>query len=228
MFLDDIVGVASRAIFRYPDVVSYLSSRGVTDEEVLKYHIGYLRVLGVPDDGSRDRSIFMESSLNGKKFEKKIIFPLRGSMGNVLGIIGRSPTSKAFKIYATEEAKQTGFFFGLFEALPSIYERNRAFVVEGPFDTLSLAKICPNTVGALTAGINNLQYDLLKMYCDTIVTVFDSDGAGQRAAREAAAEHGDIWNLELGFKDPSNCLATLSEEGFRKHVHRKLKEIPSF
>lgn len=227
MFLDEIVHVANRAIFRYPDVLSYLASRGVTDEEILKYGLGYLRVLRVPDDGSRDRSIFMDFSSGGKKFEHKILFPLRGSLGNVVGMIGRSPTSKAFKIYATEEAKDTGFFFGLHEALQSIYEQNRAFVVEGPFDTVALSKVLPNTVGALTAGMNDLQYAYLKMYCDVIITVFDSDPAGRRAAQESSLWKG-VWNLELGFKDPSNCLAELSFEKFRKHVERKLRDIPPF
>lgn len=227
MFLDEIVRVANQAIFRYPDILAYLASRGVTDEEILKYGIGYLRVLRVPDDGSKDREIFLEFSAKGRKFEHKILFPLRGAMGNVVGLIGRSPTSKSFKIYAMEEAKETGFFFGLYEALPAIYEQNRVFVVEGPFDTLALAKVIPNTVGALTAGINDQQYFLLKMYCDLIITVFDSDEAGRKAAEEAS-RWKDVWKLELGFKDPSKCLAELSFEKFKKHVGRKLKEIPSF
>lgn len=225
MFLDEIVARGSQAIFRYPDVLAYLKSRHFTDEDLLKYHIGYLRVLSVPEEDSIDRSNFMDYSNKGRKFEHKILFPLRDSIGRVMGLIGRGITSKSFKIFATEEAKATGFFFGLHVALPEAYRQNCIFVTEGPFDAGSLAKVHPNTVGALTAGVNQLQYDLLRMYCDNIVLAFDSDEAGRRAAEEASHWEG-VWDLNIGFHDPSNCLETLGEEKFKKHVERKLKEIP--
>ena len=226
VFLDTLVANLNRSIFNYPDAIEYLHGRGVSENEIKRYGIGYGKVVGVPEENSPDRKRFMEESFKGRKFEERVIFPMRDSVGRVIGIIGRSLTVKGFKIFATDEAKFHGMFVGLYEALPQIYKENRVYVVEGPFDWVTLVKELPNTVGVMTAGLNESQYWLLKMYCDQIVTVFDSDEAGRRAAESAEKNFGTM-TLDLGYKDPNDCFKLLGS-GFRNHVMRKLKDIPTF
>jgi DNA primase len=151
---------------------------------------------------------------------------MHDALGRVIGLIGRSVSTKGFKIFATKEAKFHGMFVGLQEALPHIYRENLAFVVEGPFDWGALFRVLPNTVSTLTADLNEQQHYLLRMFCNRIVTVFDSDEAGRRAARKAEEMFGTM-TLDLGYKDPNDCWKTLKNE-FKNHVLRKLREVPIF
>lgn len=238
MFLDDLVTAANASIHRYGDVINYLKCRNVMAEDIARFKIGYSKILRIPDDGSPDRTRFMDESWKGKKFEGMILFPLTSAMGRVIGLIGRSPETKLFKIFATNEAKYTGFFFGLHQALPEIYRTGRAYVIEGPFDTLAMTKAVPNAIGSLTAGLNDTQFEFLRLYCDNIVTVFDSDAPGDRATSKGVEwvqetnngldfrEKWKIRNIRLGYKDPDACLKQLSLDKFKAYIHKKIKETP--
>jgi len=234
MWLEALARSLHQSIYRYPHALAYLRSRRVTEEEVKKYGVGFNKVVSVNGDGP-DWERFIKECDRGRKFENKIVFPIRDIMGQVVGLSGRSIDTKEFKVFVTDVAKAMGFMFGLPEALPHIILENRVFVVEGYFDFLALAKVLPNTVAALTSKLNDQQYDLLTLYCDNIVVVFDSDKAGYHG-REKAGEREGVWTVDLGsgektsgesFKDPAKCLETLdSMDKYRKHVMNKIKSIP--
>jgi DNA primase len=231
MFLDTLVKNFNRSIHRYPEVLKYLKSREVTDEEISKFCIGYNKIILVPDDPDNlDRDAFMNECFGGRKLENKLIFPFKNSIGNVVGLIGRAIDTKEFKIFTTKQAEFEGFFFGLYEALPSIYKENRAYIVEGPFDYLALSKVLPNTVSTLTSKINDAQYDFLRMYCDEIVTVFDSDAAGDKGREKAEARAGvlsknRVQSINLGYKDPAKILEEMKFKKFKEYILKKTKEI---
>jgi DNA primase len=238
MFLDDLVKSTNSSIHRYEGVLTYLKSRRVTVDEIAKFKIGYGKVLHIPDDGSADRHRFMEETWRGKKFEGMILFPFTDSMGRIVGLVGRSPETKLFKVFVTDEAKYTGFFFGLYQALPEIYRTGRAYIVEGPFDLMAITKVVPNAVGALTAGLSDAQFEMLRLYCDNIVTIFDSDLPGDRATNMGvewvqennsgldSREKWNIRNIRLGYKDPDDCLKQLSTDRFKSFILKKIKDIP--
>ena len=222
MFLDILINNLHQSLFRYDHVLNYLHSREVTDEDIKKYKIGYNNIVRIPEDSDPEREYFLKSTRNGHKIEGKIIFPYQDALGRIIGFLGRSVEAKEYKVFVTEEAKFTGFFFGLFQALPYIYEQNRAYIVEGPFDQMALAKVLPNTVASLTAGLSDAQYDFLRFYCDEIITVFDSDKTG-RYATEKALERKNVQGMELGsYKDPARCLEMLKLSKFRKFILEKI------
>ena len=225
MFLNTLVHKLHQSIFRYPEVISYLSSRKVIEEDINKYELGYSRIVNAIGDNSADWIRFVDECWRGKKLESKIIFPIRDQLGKIAGLSGRSVETKEFKNFITNEAKHNGFFFGLHQALPHIYEKNYAFVVEGFFDVIALSKVFPNTVGSLTAGIMDSQFDLLSMYCDTVIVIFDTDKAGNAAAERAEKRKG-VYSLSLGYKDPARCLEYWGEEKFKKFMRKKLTNLP--
>ena len=242
-FLDDLVIALNRSIQRYPDALNYLKSRGVQTSDIERYSIGYNKVVNVPDDGTEDRQRFMDESYKGRSFESTLIFPIKDAFGKTVGIIGRGIEEKRYKKFFSEEAKFTGCFFGFFQALPSIYETGTVFITEGSFDCIPLAGILPNTVGALTAGLSEEQYNLISFYCDKIVTVFDWDKEGQRQTWEAIKKWGAylprgespktqarVFSCRIGkFKDPSSYLSEYSLEEFHKFVKKELgPKISSF
>lgn len=225
MFLDTLVSNLGVSISRYPEVLSYLHSREVTDEEIKKFGIGYSKIVTVPSEESRDRKSFVDECFNGRKLENKLIFPFRDMMGNAVGLIGRSISTKDFKVFVTERAKFEGFFFGLFEALPHIYAENKVYLVEGPFDLLALSKVLPNSVATMSSKMTDAQYNILTLFCNNIVTVFDSDKAGD-LGREAAKEKDKrIQHLLFGYKDPAKLLEDVKLKKFREYVMKKIKEV---
>lgn len=225
MFLDKIVERTNESIFRYEPVIRYLRSRGVTEDEIKKYKLGFSKIIGVPNDDSHDRERFMDEMWKGRKIENMILFPIHDVMGNVTGLLARSLETKMFKTFISDEAKFTGFVFGLFQALPSIYESGRVFVVEGAFDLFAFAKVFPNTVSTLTSGLYKNQYELLSFFCERIITVFDSDEAGREAA-EKLKWRKDVIDLNIGFKDPAQFLEHWGPEQFREKIEKKIKDIP--
>lgn len=219
MFLEDIVATAHGSIHRYPAALDYLKSREVTEQDIERFRLGYGRIISVPEDGHPDRGRFLTETYRGRKLEEKIIFPFTDGTGAIVGLAGRSITTKDFKVFATDFAKFTGFFFGLYEALPFIYKMNRVYVVEGFFDLLAISKVSPNSVATITSGMNMPQYEQLCMYCDKVVTCFDEDEAGQIGRDRADKLGNNISHLRLdAYKDPAQCLETLKLKKFSKYM----------
>lgn len=229
MFLDTLTHTLNSSIHRYNNALQYLTTRKISKEEIEKYTLGYGRILHVPDDGTDDYKQFMEEMWRGKKLEDKIIFPIKDQMGRVVGVYGRPLDSKLFKTFITEEGKYTGFFFGLYQALEHIYKTGRVYVVEGDFDCIALSRVFPNTVASLTAGMNEQQILLLQMFCDTIVTVFDSDKTGDFARSELEKKVSllgktRLFQMSLGYKDPDKCFELLGLNKFTAFINKKMKE----
>ena len=226
-FLSILIDKLHESVFRSEVALNYLHSRKVTDDEIKLYKIGYSRVVGVGDDGSEDFQCFLKETYKGKGFESKITFPLYDVLGNPTGLLGRSIEDKAFKYYLTLEGKFSGAFFGLTQALPHIYETGRAFVVEGPFDLLAFRKVYPNSIATLTAELTPSQYSILNMFSKDIVTVFDSDGPGRKAA-ERAQKWPNVKTVCLGWKDPDAGLKVYDFKKYSEHIKRKVKEVTLF
>lgn len=222
MFLDTLTETLHRALPRYPVAQEYLKGRGVLGDEIRDFKLGYTQVISIPNDGSEDYETFMKETRRGRAFENKIVFPIFDVIGRVIGLFGRSVESKEFKFYLTKEAKFTGIFYGLYQALPSIIETGRVFIVEGPFDLLAFRKVFKNSVCAMTAGVSDAQYDIMSFFANSLVTVFDSDKAGLAAAEEAKQNWGNVTSIDLGYKDPDHALKELSLSRFIKFVQNKV------
>src|SRR5204862_1548062 len=64
--------------------------------------------------------------------------------------------------------------------------KNRALIVEGYVDCLMAHQHgFTETVAALGTAFTPAQLGLLRRYCDEVVTFFDADAAGQKAAERA-------------------------------------------
>jgi len=224
MFLDILTQNLHQSITRYPEVLKYLESRKVTTDDIKKYGLGFNKIIRVPEEDSPDHNRFMAECDKGRKYENRIVFPLRDMLGNVVGLVGRSIEVKDYKIWATNVAKESGFFFGLDVALPHVYTENKVFTVEGTFDSVAFAKVFPNTIGTLTSGMNELQYALLNLFCDTIITVFDSDGPGQRGTDKALERFKGVCSVNLGYKDPASIIERMGPEKFRSYILKRVND----
>ena len=202
MFLDGLAHRAHGFIRSYPQVISYLASRNITGEDIDKYQLGYQRIISTTDDGTDDYKRFCRESYRGRKFENKVIFPIQDPVGRCVGIIGRSVEKKDYSDFITNEGNYTGFLYGLYQALPYIYKYGTVYAVEGTFDTIALASVCPNTVGLLTAKLYPNQYEILKFFCKTVVLVLDSDEAGRKGTEVSEERFKNVIGVNIGYKDP--------------------------
>lgn len=225
MFLDTLIQSLNRSIYRYPEALNYLKSREVTEEDIKKYTIGYSRVISVPPGEGIDKENFEKECSGGRALEYKIIFPYRDIFGKVVGFISRDINTKIFKVFVIEQAKFEGHFFGLYEALPYIYSENKAYTVEGPFDLLAISKVLPNSVATMSSKITGYQYEILKLFCDNIVTVFDNDKAGDLGRKKAEEIDKKIQSINIGFKDPAKLLEQFKLKKFREYILKKVKGV---
>jgi DNA primase len=224
MFLETLINKTSKSIFNYEQALSYLHSRYVTDDEIRLFKIGFSRIISLADDGTEDFKDFSKKSYKGRKLENKIIFPILDMIGKPVGCITRSIEIKEYELYLTTEGKDLGAMFGLYQALPDVYQTGRAYIVEGPFDLFAFRKVYTNTASTNTAELTEAQHEQLSFYADRIIAVFDSDPPG-RAATARAEERFGIESINLGYKDPSNCMAQCgSFKNFAERVKKVVNE----
>ncbi|MFW6109925.1 MAG: DNA primase [Patescibacteria group bacterium] len=208
-----------------------LSERGLSEELVRTFQLGY-----APDSWSSlsefllskdyTRSDIVSAGLaiskeDGKKFydrfRGRLIFPLRDVRGRCVGFSGRvinkDTGPKYLNIPETPVFKKRAFLYGLYEARKYIRREEHALVVEGPTDLLSpFDQGYKNIVAAQGTSLTSGQIRLLKRYTDDVLICFDTDLAGNEAARRGItlAEKGDL-NVHVillpdKYKDPDECV----------------------
>ncbi|HEX2438049.1 MAG TPA: DNA primase [Methylomirabilota bacterium] len=166
-----------------------LRSSGVTEETMLA--VG-LRIARENKPGAYDR------------FRGRLLFPIRDLQGRVVAFGGRgfgdeqpkylnSPETPLYTkgnvLYAADLARET------------IRAKNRALIVEGYVDCLMAHQHgFTETVAALGTAFTAAQLGVLRRYCDEVITFFDADAAGQKAAERAEellepTGSGMVWGV---------------------------------
>lgn len=158
------------------------------------------------------------------RFRGRVMFPLRDHRGRVVGFSGRvvgkgprlSSGGEAPKYINTPETpvfRKGRFLYGLFETKTFIRREGRAIVVEGPIDFLTpFAFGTKNIVAAQGTALTLEQIKLLQRYTEDIAICFDTDLAGDAAAKRgiALAEqvglNVSVVPLPGGCKDPDDCV----------------------
>jgi len=123
------------------------------------------------------------------RFRNRLLFTIRDLQSRVVAFGGRafgddqpkylnSPETPLYTkgnlLYAADVARET------------MRAKNRALIVEGYVDCLMAHQHgFTETVAALGTAFTPAQLALLRRYCDEVVTFFDADAAGQKAAERA-------------------------------------------
>jgi len=227
MYLNDFTKRANQILFDYADAKKYLNGRGLADEDIRKYEIGYVQVARIKKENSEDYKTLYESTYEFRSLQKRIIFPLRNVLGSVNGLCTRDIEHKRYTQYFLGEARKIGAFFGLYEALPYIAKTRKVFVHEGAFDAISFAKVFPNTISSLTSFLNEQQYETLRFFVDKIILVYDKDKAGNSGVRKSIEYYGDryIEQIFVGADDSNTYLQMLGPDRFDKYIKSKVPRI---
>src|SRR5437667_2760049 len=183
----------------------YLKQRGVTDEAVKLFRLGY-----APDawddtvnwarSNGHDLAIVEQAGLILRKeggdhyydrFRGRLIFPICDEQGRVIGLSGRvlsgdDKTAKYVNSPETPIFTKGKVFFGLDKSKRALLDAGYAVVCEGQLDLIAcyLAGV-HNIVAPQGTALTAEHTRILKRYVDEVVLCFDSDTAGRNAAIRA-------------------------------------------
>lgn len=156
----------------WTSVVTYLKSKGYSDEEII-------------DAGIADRQ--RDGRLNDF-YGKRLMFPIFNIYGNIVGFSGRVLGKTDFAKY--KNTPQTLVFdkskciYGIKQLKKLKTEGNisEIVIVEGQMDVISLYKAgIKNAVACMGTALTNYHAKDLKKFSDKVVLSFDGDSAGKKA-----------------------------------------------
>lgn len=237
-----------RALKDHPAAIGYLKSRGLTGETVAEFGIGYAPggwdfLLRQFDERNETRQNLKSAGLIAERdsggyydrFRDRVIFPIRDSRGRVVGFGGRiigdgepkylnSPETPAF-----HKGRE---LYGFFEARRASRKLERALVVEGYMDVVSLAQQ-GITNAVATLGTATTPEHLRRLFRATaeVVFCFDGDRAGRdaawRALQTSLPEMRDGRQVRFLFlpegEDPDSIVR---QEGADAFIHRLEQTLP--
>jgi DNA primase len=123
------------------------------------------------------------------RFRGRLLFTIRDLQGRVVAFGGRAFGDEQPKYLNSPETPlytKGNLLYAADTARESIRTKNRALIVEGYVDCLMAHQHgFTETVAALGTAFTAAQLAILRRYCDEVVTFFDADAAGQKAAERA-------------------------------------------
>ncbi len=163
------------------------------------------------------------------RFRNRLIVPIFDMQGRVVAFGGRSLDGQEPKYLNSPESEvfeKGKMLFAFDKASSNIRKSDKALVVEGYFDVISLhSKGINNSVASLGTALNKYQISQLCRCTDSknIIINFDSDNAGKLATKrvinevESLSLHDQI-NLKIlqlkSFKDPDEYLKRNTPEDY--------------
>lgn len=186
--------------------------------------LAYCTAKGYKTDVLIEAGLIKRSENDGKlydTFRHRIMFPIFGRTGNIIGFSGRYIGNKDLPKYLntadTPIFTKKDNLFGLFHALRQISTTGTAVLVEGNPDVVRLHELgVNNAVAPLGTALTEEQRHIIKKYAKSVILIGDTDNAGVKAVKK----HGE----EL-LRDGLNVRVMLLPEGkdpdeyFRTHPH---------
>lgn len=210
----------------WENILKFLEKKGFTHPEIATSGLVVAR--------QRANQTRTESAVQGgyyDRFRKRIIFPLKDAKGQTLGysarLVGESKEAKYINSPDTPIFNKGSVLFGIDIARGAIRDKNQAVLVEGEFDVISANQSgIENVVASKGTALTDKQVALLSRYCESVILAFDTDLAGDLAARRGIEllDHADITvNVaSLGkYQDPDQ-FCQKDPAGFKKTLSQSV------
>jgi len=221
----------------------YLQERGLTDETVRRFHLGFAppewEWLAGEARGTRFNAQVLEAvGLIGKRqsgngyydrFRGRVLFSIRDLQGRPVGFGGRilpgageDQTAKYVNSPETPLFSKSQLLYGLDAARDAIVKARTAIVTEGYTDCLMAHQSgIAHAVAALGTAFGERHLQLLRRYTERIVLVLDGDEAGRRRTDQLLemfiAEPVDLRILTLPDElDPCDFLRSRGRAAFEE------------
>jgi DNA primase len=234
------------------DAVAYLKGRGIDGQTAKTFRLGYaprgweelarhLQEQGFPDEVLRQAGLVKRREGGGHYdvFRDRLVFPFLDRRGHVIGFGARllSDEAEGPKYLNSPETPlyQKGqVLYGLPQAVETMLREERAVLVEGYFDVLSLHQAgMAGAVAASGTAFTDRQAQLLKRLVRRVVLVFDADAAGVKAAGRSFASLARE-GLDISFvpmpagEDPDTLVRSEGPEAFRARLQHAEGLVPFY
>jgi DNA primase len=223
--------------------LQYLHNRGMTDDVIEEFKLGYsdrtsgnlkgfLKSSGIPNDVFLSTGIVrIKDGALYEMFRGRIIIPIIDVNKKIIGFGGRTIEKEGFPKYVNSPESSVfskrSSLFGIDKTRKTISESNEVFIVEGYFDFISLyMNGFKNTVSTLGTSVTEGQISKLRNYTENITLMLDGDEAGIKSALrliELFAEmdvHGNMIVLPEAH-DPDSLVRKEGVEAVREAITKK-------
>lgn len=185
--------------------LDYLYQRGLTDASIKQFRLGF-----APDDfemthqmllkkGYKHAQILQSGMAIAKdtsmsrvydRFRGRIMFPVRDSLGRVVGFGGRALSAEQQPKYLnspeTPIYQKNQLLYGFYHSKQTIKVTKQVVIVEGYMDYLmAFQDGLKNVVAVNGTALTKRHLTQLKPYIEDLVFSFDMDNAGKEAARRS-------------------------------------------
>ena len=221
---------------------AYLTGRQLSEETIKAFGLGYsskysddlfryLRKRGYTEDLIRQAGLINTDEKNGvyDKFWNRVMFPIMDVNNRVIGFGGRVMGDAKPKYLNSPETE-------IFDKSRNLYGLNRArtsrkpyfLVCEGYMDVIAMHQAgFTNAVASLGTALTSGHASLVKRYTKEVLLLYDSDGAGIRAALRAipilreAGVTSRVVSLKP-WKDPDEFIKNEGAEAFEERLDRAM------
>jgi len=221
--------------------LSYLKSRGITEETLSLFKIGYAPdswdalTLHLKGLGFNEKDIELAGLALKKKsgdglydrFRNRVIFPIVDIYARVLGFGGRvldDSTPKYLNSPETPVFDKGSSLYGLNLSYEAIRKQEYAILVEGYMDVITTYQNdIHNIVATLGTSLTRWHVRKLQRYTRNLALFFDSDDAGVKAAKRSfdiCVPEGmkmKVVTLVQG-EDPDSFLGKYGKNGFKDRM----------
>ncbi len=183
----------------------YVESRGIDARAVEEFGLGFApdgwdtvvrfareKKIGISELEKLGLVVARDSKGHYDRFRNRIIFPIYGMDGQVLGFGGRAldeDGGKNPKYMNSSESpvfSKKNVFYGLYNSRSEIRKKRRAVLVEGYMDFIKLySSGVRNVVATLGTAFTRDHATVLRRFCEEVVIVYDGDAAGISSAVRA-------------------------------------------
>src|SRR4051812_46599120 len=244
-------GYYERVLWGSPEAArarDYLSARGLGDEVLRKFRVGYSPSAWDKVFTAAQRDSFSQEELaaaglaqRGRsgglydRFRARVMFPLADGRGRVLGFGARAlrddQKPKYLNTSDNDLYHKGRHVFGLDLARPVAAKRGSLVAVEGYTDVLALHQAgIEETVAIMGTALTAEQVAEFARTARVVYLALDADSAGQEAMLRAAAlaKEKDVELLVVAMpegRDPADLLAADGPDVFRSLLDRALTVV---
>ena len=216
----------------------YLTGRGLTDETLLKFGLGfaqvssddlvkYLKSKGYDDKLLIDTGLASYDEKHGlhDKFWNRVMYPIQDANHRVIGFGGRVMGDAKPKYLNTQETLIFNKRLNLYGLNLARSTRADYFILcEGYMDVIAMHQAGFNmAIASLGTAFTEGQANLIKRFIRKVYLAYDSDGAGVNATLKAIAA---LKAMELPcrvismepYKDADEFIRNLGAEEFQKRI----------
>ena len=219
----------------------YFRSRGLTDETIVKYGLGWApaqsrtafadaaRAVGYKEEYLLDTGLCKQYD-DGRvvdTFHDRVMFPIHSTSGRIIAFGGRTLKSdknipKYVNSKETEIYVKSKSLYGIYFAKNEMSRQDKCILVEGYLDVLSMHQLgITNVVASSGTSLTVEQIRLIRKFTENVTIIYDGDRAGIKAA---------LRGTDLVLKEGMNVKIVLLPDGqdpddfAKKHTQDQVRE----